>query len=219
MEVGSTRRNSAQVREAALAAAGAVFAERGYAGARTREIAERAGLTEKTLFRHFPSKVELFRAAVFEPFRKVAEAFLAEFERRAQLHLDPETLAYDYVSNLYRFLRDNRANILTLLAAYAHDPEVFGARRPGSLAQMLDELMVAVEQGVAERGRSGVRARPVVRLTFGMVLSAAVTNPLLLGEDEDDERELIGDLVDYVVAGVLYREPRRGNVFPSPGYR
>jgi AcrR family transcriptional regulator len=211
-EVGetATRRSSAQVREAALVAAGAVFAERGFAGARTREIAQRAGLTEKTLFRHFPSKVELFHAAVFEPFRKVAEAFLAEFERRAQLNLDGETLAYDYVSSLYRFLRDNRANILTLLAAYAHDPEVFGVRRPGSLGQMLDELMAAVEQGVAERGRSAVRPRSVVRLTFGMVLSAAVTNPLLLGEDEDDEPELIGELVEYVIAGVLHREPRRG---------
>jgi AcrR family transcriptional regulator len=190
-----------------LAAATEVFAERGFASARTREIARRADATEKMLFRHFPSKVELFRAAVFEPFQKVAESYLEEFERRAQLHLDVETLARDYVAGLYEFLRDNRRNILSLLAAYAHDPGVLGVRGAGPLDRLLDELVKAVDEGVAEHGLRGVRARHVVRLTFGMVLSAAVTNPLLLGVDDSSDSELIGEMTAYVVAGVLNRGP------------
>ncbi len=78
------------------------------------------------LFRHFPAKVELFRAAVFQPFRKVAEAFLEEFERRAQLQLGVETPARDYVAGLYGFLWKIRFDVLSLIAAYAHDPEVLG---------------------------------------------------------------------------------------------
>ncbi len=38
---------------AILAAAERLFAERGYAGTRTAEIARAAKLTERTLFKHF----------------------------------------------------------------------------------------------------------------------------------------------------------------------
>lgn len=44
-----------------LAAATEVFAEKAYAGATTKEIAKRAGVTEPMLFRHFGSKAALFK--------------------------------------------------------------------------------------------------------------------------------------------------------------
>ena len=47
-------------REAAiLAAATAIFGAKGYRDARTAEIAASAGVTERTLFRYFPSKDRL----------------------------------------------------------------------------------------------------------------------------------------------------------------
>jgi AcrR family transcriptional regulator len=47
-----------------LRAAQTCFLERGYRHTTTRMIADRAGLTERTLFNLFPSKAELFRDAV-----------------------------------------------------------------------------------------------------------------------------------------------------------
>jgi TetR/AcrR family transcriptional regulator len=44
-----------------LAAAADLFGERGVDGATTAEIAKRAGVTERTLFRYFPSKRDLTR--------------------------------------------------------------------------------------------------------------------------------------------------------------
>ncbi|PJZ84784.1 TetR/AcrR family transcriptional regulator [Leptospira harrisiae] len=38
-----------------------VFAELGFAGATTAELANRAGVTERTLFKYFPSKHDLYR--------------------------------------------------------------------------------------------------------------------------------------------------------------
>lgn len=46
-----------------------VFAEEGFAGATTRGIADRAGVAEGTIFRHFPTKRKLF-LAVLLPFAK-----------------------------------------------------------------------------------------------------------------------------------------------------
>jgi AcrR family transcriptional regulator len=41
-----------------------LFSEKGYLGATTREIAREAGITEVTLFRHFPSKEKLLEEVI-----------------------------------------------------------------------------------------------------------------------------------------------------------
>jgi AcrR family transcriptional regulator len=58
------RRDPDAHRAAILAAAGEVFAERGYSGATVRQIAARAGVTHGSVMRHFASKEKLFVAAV-----------------------------------------------------------------------------------------------------------------------------------------------------------
>lgn len=62
-----------------LAAAAELFAERGYAGAATSEIAKRAGVAEGTIFRHYKTKKDLLLAVVAPVFRKIlAPRLLAE---------------------------------------------------------------------------------------------------------------------------------------------
>jgi AcrR family transcriptional regulator len=55
---------SARVVRDVLAAAIDVFAERGYAGMSFEEIAARAGVNKTTVYRRFPTKPDLFRAAI-----------------------------------------------------------------------------------------------------------------------------------------------------------
>jgi AcrR family transcriptional regulator len=55
-------------RERILAAALQVFAERGFDGARTREIAERAGANLGLIKYYFDSKEQLWKAAVARAF-------------------------------------------------------------------------------------------------------------------------------------------------------
>ena len=50
-----------------LESARAVFAQSGLKGARTRELAQAAGINPATLFDHFKSKEELFIAAIMQP--------------------------------------------------------------------------------------------------------------------------------------------------------
>jgi TetR/AcrR family transcriptional regulator len=47
-----------------LSAAEQLFAEHGYVGTRTVEIARAAGVTERTLFKHFPDKASLLERVV-----------------------------------------------------------------------------------------------------------------------------------------------------------
>lgn len=54
------RFSSADRREQILDVASSLFAQQGYRGTTTRLIAERAAVTEALIFRHFPSKEELY---------------------------------------------------------------------------------------------------------------------------------------------------------------
>ncbi len=60
------RLSSIDRRRQILRTASGIFARRGYRGTTTREIAERAGINEALLFRHFPSKAKLYWTLIEE---------------------------------------------------------------------------------------------------------------------------------------------------------
>ena len=75
------KRLSAEARRRLIVdAARDVFLENGEAGARLRDIADRAGITEAYLYRYFTSKAELYHAAVFEPVERIVEGFEARLD-------------------------------------------------------------------------------------------------------------------------------------------
>ena len=55
-----TRLDSDERRRAIVAAAVPLFARKGFAGITTKELAEAAGISEALLFRHFPTKKQLY---------------------------------------------------------------------------------------------------------------------------------------------------------------
>jgi AcrR family transcriptional regulator len=60
-------------------AARTVFTQKGWSRARTRDIAQEAGVTETVLYRYFPSKEDLFEGAILEPLEGLV-ADLTELE-------------------------------------------------------------------------------------------------------------------------------------------
>jgi TetR/AcrR family transcriptional regulator len=67
-----TRASADETRTRILAAALDMFSERGFDGASTRDIAERAGVTQPLLHYHFSAKDELWRAAADVVFQELA---------------------------------------------------------------------------------------------------------------------------------------------------
>src|ERR1700730_12205745 len=57
-----TKLSSEERRAAILKAVRRVFAEKGFDGTTTRELADAAGISEALLFKHFPHKEALFSA-------------------------------------------------------------------------------------------------------------------------------------------------------------
>src|SRR5262249_44261097 len=61
----ATAKSSGQERQASIiAAAAALFAQKGFNGTTTREIAKTAGISEALLFKYFPTKRALYAAII-----------------------------------------------------------------------------------------------------------------------------------------------------------
>lgn len=62
-------------RDLILAAARRVFSRSGFHGAKTMQIAREAGVSEALVYRHFPSKLSLYRAVLRQIFREQDENY------------------------------------------------------------------------------------------------------------------------------------------------
>jgi len=127
-----------------LEAALAEVAERGLRGATTRRIAERAGVNEVTLFRHFGSKTALVAAAL----RNAGEGFGSAAARPSgDLERDLAELSLAY----WEFVGANRGAMVRLLPELSRDPalgDAGGAVMGSAFASLLSFFHHYQEAGV-----------------------------------------------------------------------
>ncbi|MBS4032268.1 MAG: TetR/AcrR family transcriptional regulator [Clostridiales bacterium] len=91
----------AETQQAILSAAKKMFITNGYKGTTTVQIAKEAGISEMTLFRHFPSKEEIF-LTVIHPL----VSFLDNLDVNSQS--DMRKTVRDLMENRLRFLLEER---------------------------------------------------------------------------------------------------------------
>jgi AcrR family transcriptional regulator len=108
-------------RQRLLDAAAAVFVERGYARATTKEIAKAADVAEGTIYRHFADKAELFQAVLSEQRVGSADA-LVELPKLAGTGTVRENL-----QRLIQLIEDAERHIAPLAASVSSDSELTSA--------------------------------------------------------------------------------------------
>lgn len=107
-EAPPKQRDSAATRGALLAAAIGEFADKGFAGARVNEIADRAGVNKQLLYHHFGNKDDLYRVVLETVYTQMREK-----ERSLQLNDIPPLEAmrtliaysFDYLVEHPEFIR------------------------------------------------------------------------------------------------------------------
>lgn len=152
-----------------LAAAREVFMSDGYGGARTRAIAERAGVTEAVLYRHFASKEEIFETAILQPLSEELDRLL---ERIREATSEPSAVE-ERLAALESTWLDGMADLLPLLGvALFSDQETGRSSYRRMVLPFLDATLEIMQgAGLVNGGRDGWT---VVRGAFGMNLLLAI---------------------------------------------
>lgn len=171
-----------------------LFAKRGFANVTAAEIAERAGMTERTFFRHFRAKEDV----LFDDYSGVKTA-LADAVAAAP----DRATALDLMSAVARFLSDRFGNdreTHRVFAAVVKD-------EPTLLARSLlrdQEWGQAVAQGLIRRGVASTRADLIATVTatiFRVAYQSWATDESRATLDQRFEA-LLGDLSAALGAGV-----------------
>ena len=128
MSTTTTRSTAAARRDEVLDAAMIEFADHGFEGASTEDIARRAGISQPYLFRLFGTKKELFKASVARCLRETLEMF----QRAAEGKRGEDAL--HAIGQAYRKqLEEDRTRLRAQMQAYAacDDPEIREVVRAG----------------------------------------------------------------------------------------
>lgn len=129
-----------RTRERILTVAEATFAEAGYHGARLQEIARRVGLRKASLFHHFASKEDLYRAVVDRGASETEQILRAVLEREGEPQAKVEELLNAYVDLVAS--HPERTRIL-LRQSLDGSPAVAQSRETRELLHSLVEFIAA----------------------------------------------------------------------------
>ena len=204
------RRDAVRTRNEILDVATSEFADRGFAGARVDEIAERTRTTKRMIYYYFGGKEQLYVAVLERAYATAREA-----EREVDVdHLEPSAairrlaeLTFDHHESHPDFIR---------LVSIENIHRAAHLRRSGRLAELNTPAIDRIARILAAGRDSGAFRRDVDAVDLHMIISSycvfRVANrhtwATLFGRDLTDPalrqryRTMLGDLVvEYLTAG------------------
>ena len=217
MATAVARLTGADRREQILAVATGLFARQGYKGTTTKEIAIRAGVTEALIFRHFPTKEELYWAVI--------EAKIGDNSPRdrMQARLQAQGSDAEILSGLAADILDRRAQDQTLSRLL-----LYSALENHRLSNRFFKSFISGYYGVLadyieRRTRAGA-FRPVnpvlaARAFLGMIIYHSWVQELFGGKryEKLSVQQVSRTLVDVWLQGMLQPGNRKRRNQSSPG--
>lgn len=204
------RRSPAQVRELLIGAAQQVFAARGYHGATTAEIAAVADVSESALFRHFPSKAELFATAALVPFTEFINEFTAVWERRRGDNVQSGAFMRTFVSELFDHVQTRRDIVIALLVATNDESHEVVAEVRQRFAALFSELEGLGHDWESARGMHVPGLALNERLLVGLITSMVVFDRWFLSLPDGtqfDRDAVIDALIEFARHGAYAGTP------------
>jgi len=150
-----------------LEAAGAVFIEKGYERATTREIADAADVSEGTLYNYFASKRDLL-IGLCQAFSEETVQTILSIQAEST-----EDLLTQVLANRFQHVRSHQ--LLTLILHQSHlDPEVHHYFVEQALARMISEAERQIQAMTAGGATRPVNPAIAARTLIGAVMGFAI---------------------------------------------
>lgn len=205
-EETQTRRSSGTVRELLLGAARTTFDNEGY-GAKTKAIAELAGVAETAIYTQFGSKANLFRAAVVSSFTEAIQEWVTSWEGAA-VDGDIGEMAHSYIYAVYDMAVMHKRILRELMTHEANDTTLaeLAGEVSRDFANALGRVQRVVRLGAIGRGYPHVDGVSLA-VTTSMVVSIAVFDDWFIPDESNDatRERLCSEMVSLVLHGITQR--------------
>lgn len=188
-----------------LEAAIHVFAEKGFSGASTNEIAKRAGVAEATIFKHYRTKKGLLLRLVIPAIARVASSFIAQPVFNILDQDKPvETILREVIIDRKELLEKNWKTIRIILVESMFHPEILEALKNHVAKRIiplaLDKIEEQKQKGKFQSGiPNHVILRGVMSQIIAFLFARHVIPELLAPGRENDEIDWI---VKMLVNGI-----------------
>lgn len=167
-----------------------IFSEKGFESTRTREIAERAGIAEGTIFRYFPTKDAILERMVPLLIRVMMPRISGPIEKIIHAHAnDPvEDVWREILIDRIQMIRDNGRFIKSVLPELIHRAPLLNQLKTSILPVIEQYISKVVEYGKA-RGEldSALNSQLVMQQLLGFILSYSMFGG---SEKQDIERDV-----------------------------
>jgi AcrR family transcriptional regulator len=196
------KRDKEQRRQCLIEAATAVFAERGYDGATTREIAERAGCAEGLIHRYFHGKRGLLLAILESRAARVIDDFAAALPDCATVEKEVERILLWHLDIMW----ERRDFMRVAVAQAVIDPEIGRTISEGVNAKRVRQIVEKLgRHETAGRLHPDVDVEAVAHSIAGLGFSVGFFYQVCFGSSRQLARRIILEAAAEISRGISRR--------------
>lgn len=188
-----------------LSAAERLFSEAGYSDTSTASIAKQAGVTERTLFKHFPTKQDLLRRILFPLLLKTIVPIQIKIVRKV-IQAEHKTyreffvaLALDRWTTARQLGPKLKLVLSELLRNDTLKTQLFKLARENVWPELVKNIERYKQSGEI---RSDLKAEDVARVQVSLIVSHALLRAVLAPQKEFNDQNDANILVDIMLNGV-----------------
>lgn len=198
------QQTEAETRTRILKAALKLFAKQGYDGTTTRDLAEKAGVAEGTLFRHFTNKKAILIEVATQGWIEILTDLLTELS---------EMGSYKAIAQVMRKRMLNMHQNVDLFKVCFMEAQFHPDLRDRIQSEVVDKMtdvaeaffQTAMDQGIYRP----MNPRMVARVFLGMFTIAGFSQDTIMapGSSPSEMKEMAEGIADIFLNGVLAEKP------------
>jgi AcrR family transcriptional regulator len=205
--VSKPRMSSEERRAAIVEAAARIFADKGFRGTTTRELAAAVGVTEPVLYEHFRTKRDLYSAIIGEKAQQGLAILSALVERYADTQ-DDSGFFNDLGNTIIQWYAEDSTFIRLLLFSSLEGHELKDLFHDRS-HECFNVISTYIDRRIEAGAMRPVNSRIAGRAFFGMVAHYALSG-LVFGcaPFSESPKEVVAGMVDIFMKGMCKEESK-----------
>ncbi len=194
----SSRIPAAARKASIIRSAAEIFGEKGFSGTKTREIAARAGVSEALIFKHFPSKEDLYAAILVE--KSPVPGLLERIKAAAEQRNDTEVFTVIAETIVGGAPDQNLMRLILFSALESH--ELSDLFFQNHIRHFYDVLASYIEQRIKDGAFQPVPPLVAARAFMGMLIYHRLLTVLFRAPLTQEPQEIVHTFVTVFMDGL-----------------